>query len=191
MGRLKQCKQATEAQRELRIRQAILVFEQRKYPSIWKTAAAFGLAYATLHGRLNAAELCVKGHITQQLCTPAEEKAIVRWILNLEEWGFPPQIAHVKEGVALLKGTKWDEKSTVGKNWITRFLDRHPFLVSKLSSQFDKKRIKASNPEIIRDHFNKLLQLKRVYQITDATTYNMDEKAFRQGISDRAKVICL
>jgi len=79
----------------------------------------------------------------------------------------------------------------VGSNWITRFLDRHPYLVSKFSSQFDKKRIKASNPGIIRDHFNKLLQLKRLYRITDATTYNMDEKGFRQGISDRAKVICL
>ena len=106
MGRLKQRKQATEAQRELRIRQAILAFEQRKYPSIRKTAAAFGLAYAALHGRLNGAESRVKGHITQQLCTPAEEKAIIGWSLKLEEWGFPPRIAHVKEGVALLKGTK-------------------------------------------------------------------------------------
>ena len=61
---------------------------------------------------------------------------------------------------------------------------------SSVSSSI-KKRIKASNPEVIREHFNKLLQLKRLYQITDATTYNMDEKGFRQGISDRAKVICL
>jgi len=149
MGRLKQRKHASEAQRELRIRQAILEFEQRKYPSIWKTAVAFGLAYATLYGQLNDSQSHVKGHITQQLCTPAEEKAIVRWILKLEEWGFHPRISHVKKGIALLKGTKWDEQSTVGKNWITRFLDRHPFLVSKLSSQFDKKRIKASNPEVI------------------------------------------
>ena len=81
----------------------------------------------------------VKGHVAQQLCTPAEEKAIVWWILKLEEWGFPPRIAHVKEGVAMLKGIEWDENSKVGKNWITRFLDRHPYLVSKLSSQFDKK----------------------------------------------------
>jgi len=66
----------------------------------------------------------------------------------------------MKEGVALLKGIKWNEKSTVGRNWITQFLDCHLYLVSKFSSQFDKKRIKASNPEIIRDHFNKLLQLK-------------------------------
>jgi len=139
MGRLKQRKQASEAQRELRIRRAILAFEQRKYPSIRKTAAAFGLAYAISHGRLNSAQSHIKGYITQQVCTTAEAKAIVRWILKLEEWGFPSQILHVKEGVALLKGAKWDEQSKVGKNWITRLLDRHPFLVSKLSIQFDKK----------------------------------------------------
>jgi len=83
-------------------------------------------------------------------CTLAEEIAIVQWILKGEKGGFPPRISPVKGGVALLKGTKWDEQSTVGKNWITRFLDRHPFLVSKLSSQFDKKRTKASNPEHAR-----------------------------------------
>jgi len=191
MGRLKQRKQKSEAQQELRIRRAILAFQQEKYPSIRKTAEAFGLAYSTLRRRLSGGESRVKAHVVQQLCTPAEEKAIVRWILKLEEWGFPPRIAHVKEGVAILKGIEWDEDSKVGKNWITRFLDRHPYLVSKLSSQFDKKRIKASDPEIIRDHFNKLLQFKRVYRITDATSYNMDEKGFRQGISDQAKVICL
>jgi len=106
MGRLKQRKQITEAQRELCIRRAILAFQQGKYASIRKTAAAFGLPFTTLHRQLNGGESRVKAHIAQQLCTPAEEKAIVRWILKLEEWGFPPRISHVKEGVALLKGIK-------------------------------------------------------------------------------------
>jgi len=61
----------------------------------------------------------------------------------------PPRISLMKEGVALLKGTKWDKQSTVGKNQITGFLNRYLFLISKLSSQFDKKRIKTSNPEVI------------------------------------------
>ena len=58
----------------------------------------------------------------------------------MEEFGFPPRIEHVKEAVILLKGD-WDEE--VGKNWITRFLNRHPDLVSKFSTQFDKNKTES------------------------------------------------
>jgi len=78
----------------------------------------------------------------------------------------------------------------IGKNYLTRFLNRHPELVSKLSSNFDKRRIKQSGPELIQRHFVKIQQVRWKYSITDANTYNMAEKGFRQGVSDRAKVIC-
>ena len=55
----------------------------------------------------------------------------------------------------------------------SRLLDRHPQLINKLSSQFDKKRIKASDPGIIQDHFNKLLQ--------DAKEKKWQQKASNQG----------
>ena len=73
---------------------------------------------------------------------------------------------HVKEAVVLLKGKEWDEKATVGRNWITRFLNRHPELVSKLSSQFDKKRINASDPNFIRSHFLPMLVAAQGYLYT-------------------------
>ena len=105
----------------------------------------------------------------------------------MEEFGFPPRIEHVKEAVILLKGD-WDEE--VGKNWITRFLNRHSDLVSKFSTQFDKKRLKANDPELLHDHFRKILCLITIHSITKKDMDNMDEKGFRQGIADRSKVIC-
>jgi len=104
MGRLKQRQRTTETQRESTIRRAILAYDKGQYSSIRKTADAFGVGYTTLHRRLNGGQSRSKASISRQLCTPAEEKAIVRWIVKLEEWGFPPRIAHVKEAVALLKG---------------------------------------------------------------------------------------
>jgi len=50
-------------------------------------AAAFGLSYTTLHRGLNGGESRAKAHVAQPLCTLGEEKAIVRWMLKLEEWG--------------------------------------------------------------------------------------------------------
>ena len=75
----------------------------------------------------------MQAHGYQQLRSIAEEKAIVRWIVKLEEWGFPPRIEHVKEAVIKLKGD-WPEDRNIGRNWITRFLNRHPELVFKFSS---------------------------------------------------------
>ena len=53
----------------------------------------------------------------------------------------------------------------------------HAFWIITLNSSISSAaslRIKASDPEIIGDHCNKLLQPKRLYQIIDVTTYNMD-----------------
>jgi len=105
----------------------------------------------------------------------------------------------VKEAIILLKYPELGMEEEVvegyfekkiGKNYLTRFLNRHPELVSKLSSNFDKRRIKESDPELIQRHFAKVQQVRRKYSITNANTYNMDEKGFRQGVSDPAKVIC-
>jgi len=73
MGSLKQSTQASAAKRDLHIRRAILVVEQGKYGSIRKTTEAVGLPYSTLQRRLNGGQSYVSSHITQQLCTPAEE----------------------------------------------------------------------------------------------------------------------
>ena len=87
----------------------------------------------------------------RQLLTPAEERAIVRWIVRLEELGFPPRVRHAKEAILLLKHPELGMEEEVvegyfekkiGKNYLTRFLNHHPELVLKLSSNFDKRRIK-------------------------------------------------
>ena len=82
------------------------------------------------------------------------------------------------------------ELGFLGKNWITRFLDRHPDLASKFSSQIDRQRAFASNPVTLRDYFNKFGRLMRKYKFHPQDIYNMDEKGFILGFSSRAKVIC-
>ena len=81
----------------------------------------------------------------------------------MEESGFPPRLDHFKEAVKVLKGPD----ANIGENWTSRYLTRHPELVTKFSSQFDKKRIQANDPVIVQDHFKKLEQLKSQYKIAD------------------------
>jgi len=69
----------------------------------------------------------------------------------------------------------------IGNNWITRFLDRHPELVVKFASSFDKKHIKASNPKVLTDHFRKLGGVIRKFDIPEDMWFNMVEKGFMMG----------
>lgn len=189
MGKIKFRDLLTADEREQRIAKAIKAYHSGKYSSLSKTADICGVPRTTLSRRLNGGTTRQLAHTKQQLLTLSEERAIVRWIYNLEASGFPPRIEHVKEAALLLKGKELDEN--IGKNWMTRFLNRHPQLVTKFSSQFDKKRIVANDPALISDHFRKIAKLKQEFGITDPLTYNMDEKGFLQGVSDRAKVVCL
>ena len=188
MGKLKLRNKKQKGDKEARIKKAIHAVKSGDFPSLRRTAEAYDIPLTTLRRRLAEGISCALAHESQQLLTVAEEKAIVRWIYRLEEFGFPPRTQHVREAVALLKGLTWTEE--VGKNWVTRFLHRHPDLVAKFSSQFDKKCLKMSKPEVVNNHFTKIRNLQRQYHLTASNNYNVDEKGFQLGISDHAKVIC-
>ena len=156
MGKLKKRKQLVleEGQREEALQQAIKAMKEGRFSSQRRAAEAYGVHYSTLRRRLKGSTSRQKAHIKQQLLSPADEKAIVRWIVRMEEFGFPPRVSHVKEAISLLKGGTGEYTDKIGRNYLTRFLDRHPDLVAKLSSSFDKRHMKASQPETIRKHFS-------------------------------------
>ena len=184
MGRVKPRKLKAEAEKESSIARALKGLRSGLYPSIRKAAEINGIAYPTLRWRFHGGQNRVAAHEGQQLITAAEERAIVRWIYRLELAGFPPRIEHVREAVLILRDDPEDLDKVIGKNWITRFLNRHPELVAKFTSAFDKKRIKASDPKIIVDHFRRLNGLIRKFNIPEDMWFNMDEKGFMMGKSD-------
>lgn len=175
-------------EREALIKKAIKLTEPRdekgrRKVSIEQAAESCGIPKGTLRDRINGAQSRQKAHEKQQALSPLDEKAIIRWIGLLEAFGFPPRLAHVREVATILKG------SPVGENWITRFLNRHPTLSSKFITNIDSKRIAQSVPEVLKHHFNLLKKVISSSNIQPAYTWNMDEKGFLMGLSDRCKVI--
>lgn len=139
MGRVKPRKLKSENEKESSITCALKGLHSGRYTSIRKAAKSNGIAYTTLRRRFHGGKDRVAGHEGQQLITAAEERAVVRWIYLLELAGFSPRIADVREAVTITRnGTDdIDVDQVIGKNWITRFLNRHPDLVAKFSA-FDK-----------------------------------------------------
>ena len=82
-----------------------------------------------------------------------------------------------------------ESKKIIGKNWITRFLNRHPILSIKFASRIDRQRAYAGNPRIINDHFTKLGKVLRTGRFTPKSITNIDEKGFIMGVAPRTRVI--
>ena len=70
------------------------------------------------------------------------------------------------------------------------FRDSWIELVAKFSSTFIKKHIKASDLKILIDPFRELNGVIRTCDILEDMWFNMHEKGYMMGMSDRCKVIC-
>jgi len=82
------------------------------------------------------------------------------------------------------------ELAHFGQHWLSNFLNRHPSLSAKFSTQLDRQRAYRGNIPALKDYFAKLLRLIRTRKIQPEDIFNMDKKGFIIGMSSKAKVIC-
>jgi len=85
MGKIKQRTLQKQQQKEARLQKAIKAAKAGDFPSLRRTAEAYDIPLTTLRRRLAGGTTYIKAHAYQQLLTTAEEKAVVRWIYQLEE----------------------------------------------------------------------------------------------------------
>ena len=155
MGRVRQ---RVDASREILFGSALEDLRTGKIGSIRAAAERYGLRYETLRDRKRGTANRALSHEDQQHLTNAEEKAIVAWIGRVDDYGWPPKIEYVKQIAAGFMRSHGKVKVELGRNWITRFLDRHPSLAAKFATRLDKQRSYASNPLVLRDFFTKVCQ---------------------------------
>ncbi len=111
-----------------------------------------------------------------------EERVVVKHIEDIDQRGFLKHVDHVRE-MALEVLQEQEGTPTLGKHWIPRFLNRHPHLASKFSSQVKKQQIVNSKPKALKHSFDTLGPLIKKYNIQPYNIYNMDEKAIQMGKS--------
>jgi len=140
---------------EATLQKAINHYRHSDKPSICASAEKHGVAYSTLRGRLQGKVSREVGHLKLQVLTQYEEKSIVRWCECLDEWGHPAWMALVKSMAEAIVARRIKDRA-LGKNWITRFLNRHPNLATKLSTHLDRQRALANDPVVFKDYLNKV-----------------------------------
>ena len=101
MPRIKLRSLMKENEREPQIQRALNALESGKYTTLGEAATVFKVPKSTLGHRRTGRQTRRKAHEKEQLVPSASEDAIVKWILKLDEWGFPPRLDHLCDGCAL------------------------------------------------------------------------------------------
>lgn len=104
--------------------------------------------------------------------------------------GAAPRPATVGEMANLLLAKRGERPSqTVGKNWVTSFVQRHPDLATHFSRRYDYERAKNEDPKVIRVWFDCVLRTIQENGILPEDIYNFDETGFAMGLTTTAKIV--
>lgn len=125
----------------------------------------------------------------KQRLTPAEETAIVHWILQLESWNFLPMVSRVKElAEEILR--KRNNLEPLGINWPQKFLSRHLEIKSQWSQSLEQDCANNATYKTIIYWFSLIEETIWQLEIQKENTYNMDEKGYGMGLTGKEKVLC-
>jgi hypothetical protein len=82
-----------------------------------------------------------------------------------------------------------EPNACLGKNWLSRFLNRHPDLKTSRNRGLDLKRITAAIPSHIEGWFGHVDDVVRRFNIHPHDTWNMDEIGYQLSHSQNELVV--
>ena len=111
--------------------------------------------------------------------TQLEEEVIVRHILDLDQRGFAPTYALVRDMADRLLATR--DGGQVGFHWPRNFVKRQDSLTTRFNRAYDRQRALCEDPVLIKGWFELVEQTKAKFGICDEDVYNVDEAGFMMG----------
>ena len=177
-------------EQEGRILLAIKAFKNQEINNITLAARTFDVPRSTLRRRLNGIQDRAISRANSHKLSEIEEESLQKWILSMDSRGSAPRPSTVREMANLLlekRGTT--PVISVGENWVTNFVKRHPLLSSRFSKRYNYERAKCEDPNIITEWFNLVQKTILQFGINPDDIYNFDETGFAMGLTATAKVI--
>jgi hypothetical protein len=181
---------ANNSQQEGRVILAIQAFNSGQFKSLRATAQSYKVPYMTLLDRYHGTRPRRESQPNGRKLTDLEEEVLVRHIIDLDTRGFPPRMSIVRETANLLLASHdITPPETVGKNWVTNFIQRHEELRTTYNRKYDYQRAQCEDPKIIQGWFNLVRNILAKYGILEEDIYNFDETGFQMGVIGTAKVV--
>ena len=173
--------------KEARINLAIQSYRKGQFSSTRAAADAYSVCYNTVNRRMNGTRTRRDAGLDQEKLTQQETEVIIQRVLDMDTRGFSPRMQDLADMANLLLTERGGEP--VGKNWPSKFINRHPELKTRIRRPYDYQRAKCEDPEIIQGWFNLVHNTINKYGIQIDDIYNFDEVGFMMGIITAVLVI--
>jgi len=178
---------------------ALRDYRAKLFPSLNAAAKAHGVPESTLRAHKNGRVSRPQAREAQQLLSASEEKALVRWIIDLSRSGFPPRKTRVKDMAEELRKQRLigiNDASIelvsyppIGARWVDRFIQRHSGLKTVFARQIDAARLKETKREVLQQWFQTIKDTICEYNVQVEDIYNMDETGFAIGSTQAGCVL--
>jgi hypothetical protein len=168
--------------------EAIHAVQTRKFASIRAVARHYNLDHTTLLRRLRGGVSNHQKAKQQALLSEEQERLLKASILEAEAHGHPMTSPFIHE-LAEQISTRSGGPTTVGQNWVSRFVKRHLDIQSKQGRKIDTRRIENTTPEALTDWFTLLKGVQDSYNVKLENIWNMDETGIALGVCKNQYVI--
>ena len=175
---------------EGRIALAIHALSSAQCKSIRAAATVYNVPRSTLQERYHGARPQRGTRAATCKLSITEEEVLLQRILDLDDQGFPPQLAIVRDTANIVLTNRGQQPApTVGKNWVTNFVKRQPLLQTKYNRKYDYQRAMCEDPVQIQGWFCLVQNTIAKYGILQEDIYNFDETGFLIGVISTSKVV--
>jgi transposase len=171
-----------------KVQRALQDLKEKKYCSIRQAALANDVGKSTIAYRLHGRKSRTQSSSSSRRLTSEQEEVLIKWVEDRQRQILPLNHTTLRELVIQLLQEN-DDFEPLGKLWTTRFIQRHPPLVTGRGRTIDIQRLMALDPNIIKVYFNKVEELRKLYNIESEDEYNIDEKGFQIGQAGGEAVI--
>ncbi|KJZ69952.1 hypothetical protein HIM_10660 [Hirsutella minnesotensis 3608] len=146
--------------------------------SQYHAAQKYDMPQQSISNRLKGQSALADQIQPHQLLSKTQEALLVSWVLRQESLGYVPSHSQIRACVeALLK--QINNEQTVGRNWITKFIHRHPEIKIKRGRRQEANRFDAFTPQAVHWYFD--IREKEYGWIKPENTMNVDEGGIMSG----------
>jgi hypothetical protein len=149
--------------------------------SQYRAAQKYGIPQQTISSRITGQTALANQIQPKQHLSKNQEAHLASWILRQEDLGYAPSHSQIRACVlALLKRQGCESK--LGRNWISRFIQRRPELRNKIGRRQEANRFDSFTPKAVHWFFD--IREKEYGWIKPENTVNVDEGGIMTGFGE-------
>src|SRR6195952_2317928 len=174
-----QPQQALVRSSEADIQLTISSLNKRQIKTVRAAAQTFNVPRTTLRDRRAGKPPRRDCQPNSKKLTQLEEEVIINHILNLDQRGFSPAYAAIRDMANKLLAARG--AGQVGQKWPANFVKRTDSLTTRFNRAYDRQRAQCEDLALISSWFKLVEETKAKYGICDEDVYNFDEAGFMIG----------